>query len=149
MTTSTDTHSITTTAFNELESTMNRETAQGSIKSVKRNGAPGLIVGVILALVISMGLGSTAAFGQAFSNEATVSADQFDPDPTDNVDDGSDGNNGADAVVQEVVFLDSNGNGALDPGEALPGVDVEFTVGGNTVTVTTDANGVALSLIHI
>ena len=46
-------------------------------------------------------------------------------------------------TVAEVVFLDANGNGTLDSGEALSGIDVTFTVGATTFTRTTDATGTA------
>ena len=46
-------------------------------------------------------------------------------------------------TVAEVVFLDVNGNGTLDSGEALSGIDVTFTIGATTFTRTTDATGTA------
>ncbi len=45
--------------------------------------------------------------------------------------------------IAEIIFLDTNGNGTIDPGEALPGIDVDFTIGATTVTITTDATGTA------
>ena len=48
-------------------------------------------------------------------------------------------------TVTEVVFLDANGNGTLDAGEALAGVDVIVTIDGTPTTYTTDANGTVTS----
>ena len=44
-------------------------------------------------------------------------------------------------TVTEVVFLDVNGNGTLDSGEALADIDVTVTIGGTPTTYTTDADG--------
>ena len=56
------------------------------------------------------------------------------------------GNNGyfPPAVVTGHVYIDTNGNGAYDPGEPnLAGVDVDITnANGDPVVVTTDANGI-------
>ena len=44
-------------------------------------------------------------------------------------------------AVAEVVFLDVNGNGTLDPGEALADIDVIVTIDGTPTTYTTDTTG--------
>ena len=41
------------------------------------------------------------------------------------------------------MFLDTNGNGTLDSGEALAGIDVTFTIDGTPTTITTNATGTA------
>ncbi len=45
--------------------------------------------------------------------------------------------------VAEVVFLDANANGSLDPGEALADIDVVFTINGTPTTIATNASGTA------
>ncbi|NNL94865.1 MAG: hypothetical protein HKO64_04530 [Xanthomonadales bacterium] len=57
---------------------------------------------------------------------------------------------GPEGIIGDTIFIDANGNGQVDPGEGVPGIDVtldppagvDLGAGdGNPVTTTTDANG--------